>query len=308
MSVYNGAESLPRTLESVLTQDDVDLELIVIDDGSTDGTGDVLEGYGSSDRRIVPVREKDNLGLTRRLISGCRKARGRYIARQDCGDISLPGRFSMQERMLDLNPDAAFVSCGTRFVEPGGGLLYEVAQTPEESRRGLSASNVNEIRGPIHVSTMFRKDAYDAVGGYREEFYAAQDLDLWLRMKDRGDHLPNPDIYYEAVWHPQSISGYGKELQQALAGLAIDCEMKRRQGENETELLNQAKTLSEGFRHGFANRSDPSGESASLYFIASQLRHSNLALARRYFWRAFRKYPYSPRPLIAIIGTYRGFA
>src|SRR5690349_20597011 len=91
MGVYNAASDVEPSVRSVLEQRDVDLEFIIVDDGSTDSTAATLERLASADRR-VRVLHQANQGLTRALIRGCAAARGTYIARQDNGDLSLPGR------------------------------------------------------------------------------------------------------------------------------------------------------------------------------------------------------------------------
>ena len=84
MSVFNDAQHVATALDSVLSQEAVDLEFIVIDDGSTDGTGQILDGYAARDPRLRVIHQ-ENSGLTRSLIRGCNQARGKYIARQDGG-------------------------------------------------------------------------------------------------------------------------------------------------------------------------------------------------------------------------------
>src|SRR2546422_11093904 len=87
LGVYNGAALLNETIESVLRQEGVKLELIAIDDGSTDDTADILTGYAARDSRVKVIHQ-ENQGLTRALIRGCWYARGKYIARQDAGEVS----------------------------------------------------------------------------------------------------------------------------------------------------------------------------------------------------------------------------
>jgi glycosyltransferase involved in cell wall biosynthesis len=109
MGVYNGADRLCETIESVLSQEGVSLEFIVIDDGSTDGSAVVLDNYACHDAR-VRILHQENQGLTRALITGCEAARGKYIAPQDAGDISLPNRLRLQQAVLDQHEDCTFVS------------------------------------------------------------------------------------------------------------------------------------------------------------------------------------------------------
>ena len=126
MSAYNGAATLRGSVQSVLSQEGVDFEFIIVDDGSTDASPAILEQLSRADRRIRIIRQ-ENLGLTRALIHGCAEARGRFIARQDCDDLSLPGKLKKQLQAIEGRTDVALVSCGTRFVGPNGELLYEIS-------------------------------------------------------------------------------------------------------------------------------------------------------------------------------------
>ena len=103
MSVYNGAEHLAETLDSVLQQEDCDFEFIVVNDGSTDSTASILDEYARRDPRLRIIHQS-NTGLTQALINGCHQARGEYIARQDAGDVSLSSRLSIlacNDRVFD---------------------------------------------------------------------------------------------------------------------------------------------------------------------------------------------------------------
>ena len=104
MSVYNGADRLASTLDSVLAQEEVDFEFIVINDGSIDESGRILDEYAARDRRIRVVHQ-ENTGLTQALVTGCSMARGEFIARQDAGgDRSLPCRFRCSSSFASAAP------------------------------------------------------------------------------------------------------------------------------------------------------------------------------------------------------------
>src|SRR5262245_47015027 len=117
MSVHNGASHLVATLDSILSQEGVELEFIAVNDGSTDKSAQILDDYAQRDDRMRVVHQ-DNTGLTVALIRGCGIARGEFIARQDVGDVSLPGRLARQRAILDAEPAVVMVSCATRFVGP----------------------------------------------------------------------------------------------------------------------------------------------------------------------------------------------
>ena len=114
MSVYNGERYLAEAIDSILGQSMSDLEFIVIDDGSTDGTPRILEKYTARDERVWVVRNERNLGLTRSLNRCLSLARGEYFARQDADDISLPERLALQVQLLDANPHVGAIGTGSR--------------------------------------------------------------------------------------------------------------------------------------------------------------------------------------------------
>ena len=99
MSVYNGAKYLRESVESVLSQEGVAFEFIIVNDGSTDDSGIILAEYAARDDRIRII-EQENTGLTRALIRGCDEAQGKYIARQDADDISMPNRLLQLQNLI----------------------------------------------------------------------------------------------------------------------------------------------------------------------------------------------------------------
>jgi glycosyltransferase involved in cell wall biosynthesis len=165
MSVYNGASSLAVTMNSVLSQEGVKFEFIVVNDGSTDNGGDILDDYALRDDRVRVIHQ-ENTGLTRALIRGCAAASGEFIARQDAGDISLAGRLALQLDVFRNNSSVVMTSCGTRFIGPENEVLYEVCQTGDQLHRGLQCVDVARVAGPSsHTSAMFRRDTYEKVSG-----------------------------------------------------------------------------------------------------------------------------------------------
>lgn len=289
MAVHNGAPELARTLESVLRQESVELELVVVDDGSTDESREVLDTFARRDARIRTI-EVAHGGLTSALRIGCGAASGRLIARQDCGDLSLPGRLAAQARALDAEPLAVMVSAATRFVGPERELLYEVSQSAEEAERGLRARSLAAVRGPsCHGCTMFRRDVYERVGGYREPFRVAQDLDLWLRLAERGRVLALPEVLYEATIAFDSISSRARASQIASAKLALECAAQRDRGADEGDSLQAAAALP------VATRDDAASRGAAALFVAGCLRRRDPRAARKYYAMTIRNAPFEAR-------------
>ncbi len=123
MSVYNGERFLRDSVESILGQTFTDFEFLILDDGSTDSTCEILEEYANKDARIVLVRNDRNLGLTRSLNKGLRLVRGEYLARQDADDISLPKRLEMQVKFLDAHPEVGVVGSALEIIDENGNTI-----------------------------------------------------------------------------------------------------------------------------------------------------------------------------------------
>ena len=226
--VYNGGDLLPKAVDSILSQQGVSFEFVIVNDGSTDGTAAILDDYARRDGRVRVIHQ-ENTGLTRALIWGCVTARGQYIARQDADDVSLPGRLARQAAFLDAHPEAVMTACGSRRSGPDGEVLHEVVQHGEELHEGLGRLTLAEVTGPSHHgAVMFRRSAYEAAGGYRAAFRVAQDLDLWLRLAEAGKCLAIPEIYYEGSWRLGAISHLRREEQLRTTEVLLECARARR--------------------------------------------------------------------------------
>jgi len=286
-SAYNAEHTIGKTIESVLAQQGVSFELIVVDDGSTDATLSAINRAMNGSNKAKLIGNKANIGLTKSLVLGCQQANGRYIARVDAGDCYLPGRLSSQSTLLDQRPDIGLVSCGTRFLSGDGEKLYEVVQQADELTAGLAQTSLTTIRGPSHHgSTMFRKSLYDQVGGYRSEFKVAQDLDLWMRMIEASEVLAQPEILYESEIEPTAISILKREQQLVAASLILECARLRRSGQTEPTI----NLTYSGFDSD--DESPPRLARAQYeYFIGSCLEKTDSASARHYFKRAWLQSP-----------------
>jgi glycosyltransferase involved in cell wall biosynthesis len=302
MSVYNGAEHLRETLDSILAQEGVAFELIVVDDGSTDQSTMILEEYASRDER-VRVFQQENQGLTRSLMRGCSEARGKYVARHDVGDTSDPKRLLLQTSALDKVSDLAFVSCWTEFCGPEWEFLYLVKGT------GRAASPVHiisetekngTIDGPTcHPSVMFRMQSYERVGGYRAEFRYAQDWDLWYRLGEAGKLLTLQRPLYKARLVPDSISSCNKQEQSAMGWLALEALLQRRRGLSEDAVLDKVRSV----RAINRKRASARIQAKWLYFIGECLRRNNDRRSLNYFAKSIRMYPLNLESWLKLLQT-----
>jgi hypothetical protein len=243
MSVHNDERHVQAAVEGVLAQTFVDFELIVIDDGSTDGTAGILRALAERDPRLQ-VHRQANSGLTPALIHACGLARGEFIARQDSDDASHPFRLDQQLHLIRSDARIGFVSCWTEYVGPDDEFLLVVERDvdPELATRKL----LHERQGPpAHGSVMFRRELYRRVGGYRPQFRFAQDSDLWLRMAEQAWIAYVPRVLYTYRRSLGGASGARRPLQKRLGQLGHDCQRARMEERSEAPYLAEAERLSE---------------------------------------------------------------
>jgi glycosyltransferase involved in cell wall biosynthesis len=301
MSVYNGSNLLAKALDSILAQEGVTLELIVVNDGSTDDCAAILDEYARRDPRVHVIHQ-DNTGLTQALIRGCATARGRFIARQDADDVSLPGRLARQVAFLDAHPEAVMTACGVRRFGPEGEDMGERMSHGEELHEGLGKLTVAEIAGPPHHGgTMFRRSAYEAIGGYRAAFRVAQDIDLWLRLAEAGECLGIPEVLYHASWRLGSISHLRLQEQIRTTEVLLECARVRRAGGSDAPIL----ALWAQKRVASVERATapPAGleDARFYYFVAGSLRRRDPLKARSYYRRALKRWPFFLRARVWLL-------
>ena len=235
MSVYNGERYLREAVESILSQTFTDFEFIIIDDGSTDSTWEILTAYAAQDPRIVLIRNEENIGLTRSLNKGLEVARGEYIARQDADDVSYPARLHAQTQVLDQFPTIGLVGSAFELIDETGRKLG-VVRPPMDNvwlQEALQTANCF-----CHGSVMIRRQCLQEAGGYREVFAMAQDYDLWLRIAERFDLGALPQICYRYRLSENSITMAKRAYQNAYDALAKCLALQRQQ--TEMDALQQA--------------------------------------------------------------------
>lgn len=299
MSVYRDRDTLPATLESIASQRDVDFEVIVVDDGSVDGSGDIVRERASTDARFRVLRQ-ENTGLTRALIAGCSAARAPFIARHDGGDVCTADRLSSQLSLMRSDDTLAFVSCWTQYVGPRDEPLYVVRCDSSSPTRILDPSRVSGvIDGPSHHgSVMFRKTMYDHAGGYRSEFYFGQDWDLWYRLAERGTFAAVQRVLYCARVTPDSLSGLHKPAQERFAAISRAALAERLQtGSDVAALARCAEVRSAG-----PGRHTSSG--AGAYFIGEALRRRGDVRCQEYFRDAIAADPFHWRARLRIVQSW----
>jgi hypothetical protein len=216
MSVYNGDQFLCEAIESILGQSLRDLELIVVNDGSTDATARMLDEYQHKDPR-VRVFNQENIGYIESLNRGAGFARGRYIAPMDADDISLWDRLALLVSVLEKHRELGVLG-GAMEVINASGTKIDTCYFPTEHDE--IRSDLVRGRCPMaHPAVVMRTQAFLLVGGYRKVVVHAEDYDLWLRISDRF-RLANLDtVVYKYRRHSQQAS-VRKLRQQKLSALA----------------------------------------------------------------------------------------
>jgi glycosyltransferase involved in cell wall biosynthesis len=208
--VYNVAPYLARALDSILAQTYTDFELVLINDGSTDKSGEIIEKYRKRDRRIV-VNHKDNEGVARTLNRGLGMARGEYIRRFDADDTCLPTALERQVRFLEDHPEVALVGTQQAFQTDRGKVAWNV-RVPHDRYfdgkpyRMVSPADFYERSPIVHGTVLMRRSLIADVGGYRPEFLTSEDNDLWLRVCERYPVAVLNDCSYFLRLHATSAT------------------------------------------------------------------------------------------------------
>lgn len=192
MPVHNGAHFLAEAIESILTQTFDDFEFVIVDDGSTDATSEILRLYAERDARIRVLREA-KVGIVTALNRGLAMASGTYLARMDADDCALPNRLKMQVDLLDASHTV--IACGSAVYQMGAKSgLVSMPRTDKQCKLFLAIGNCF-----AHPAVMFRMDAIKLCGlRYSNEYLYAEDYKLWSDMAAYGDfhNLRQPLLLY----------------------------------------------------------------------------------------------------------------
>jgi len=265
MSVCNGAPFLRPAIESILHQTFDDFEFIIIDDGSTDESPNILDSY--HDPRVVRLKNDIIIGLTASLNRGLAIASGEFIARQDADDLSHPQRLEKELGLLQANDSVGLVGSDYVIIDADGVPINHIRLPTHdvELQETLLVQNCF-----VHGGTMFRTICLELVGTYDETFKLSQDYDLWLRIGDQF-HMANlPEVLYYFRQQPSSLSATRWLEQRKFARQSVENAIHRRVT-----------------RQGLVSLTKDTARKVYFNLACAHLAEGNLKETRRYLVRSF---------------------
>jgi glycosyltransferase involved in cell wall biosynthesis len=226
MPARNTERYIREAVESILAQTFRDFELLIVDDGSTDSTRDILRELAARDRRIV-LQEREHGGYVSALNDMLQRARGDLIARMDADDIAHPGRFRQQVEFLSEHPEVVCVGSAFDIIDELGDRLTRL--TPPATDAEIQPLLLRGHTAICHPSAMMRAIAVRIVGGYEEAVTSVEDLDLFLKLGEFGKlaNIPRALVRYRV--HTASVSAGSGRIQRTLAEEVCRSAWKRRE-------------------------------------------------------------------------------
>jgi glycosyltransferase involved in cell wall biosynthesis len=243
LPVFNGASTIAQAIQSLQHQTVTGIRIVVIDDGSTDQTPQILASIAEQDSRIEVIT-KSNDGIVDALNAGLARCQGEFVARQDADDISHPSRFSLQIAHLQSDPECVAVSGAFTHIDEQGRASDVVYSFPQPE---LADPRWAPSREPylMHPFLMARRKDLQAVGGYRY-VYHSEDVDLYWRLLERGKlHnlnavLGSYRMHAKSISSESTLNGRISALSSQLAGLSA-----RRRRESRTDIDFPKEAISE---------------------------------------------------------------
>jgi GT2 family glycosyltransferase len=228
IAVRDGEAYLGEAIGSVRAQTFADWELIVVDDGSTDDTPEIIAAARRQDDRVRVLRQEAG-GVSRARNRGCEAARGRYLAILDADDVALPERLALQVPYLDSRPEVAVVGGAGTIVDEGGREIGAAVYPtdPSEAEALLAAGRTPLIQS---AATM-RTEAFRATAGYRPALKRAQDFELWLQISEHGLVANLGDTVVRYRVHGAQASTRDFEEAAIAVRVALAAARRRRRGE-----------------------------------------------------------------------------
>jgi len=279
MSVFNTEKYLTEAIESILNQTFTDFEFIIIDDGSTDKSAEIIKSY--EDPRIVFIQQV-NKGLAAALNRGIKAAKGKYIARMDADDIAFPARLEQQYKFMENNQNSIVLGTQAAVMDKNGKVIYK-SHVPLDNK--LLKEGLPFKTPFFHPTIMMRGDVILYSGGYTEIPFA-QDLFLWNNLAAYGEfrNLESILLYYRVT--PAAATNRTRRIEKNLRKIIIKYSAGGRLDETDKKSLDNLKTTQKHL--------SPTSREALYYLKVGKtyLEHTeSYNWARKYLFRAIQGKP-----------------
>ncbi|MBE7546022.1 hypothetical protein KsCSTR_47380 [Candidatus Kuenenia stuttgartiensis] len=226
MPVYNCEQYVREAIESILHQTFQEFEFIIINDGSTDQTPEILNEYAKKDIRIKVINQL-NSGIVVALNRGLFESKSEWIFRMDGDDIALPHRFAVQIKAIEKNPSLILLGGWCQQINTKG-VFLKVNKYPSHHNKLIHNLEAHNQFFP-HPTACFRRGVVMKLEGYRERFRHAEDIDLWFRMVGHGQFACCDDVILCLRKHEKNISDFDfGRIQQVKAVAAFICNFQRK--------------------------------------------------------------------------------
>lgn len=291
MPVHNAERYVAEAVQSILAQRFGDFEFIIVDDGSTDGSLDILKRYAKQDSRIK-LTSRPNTGIVGALNEMVSRARGEFIARMDADDISVPDRFGIQVEYLADHPRCGLVGSWAEWIDEDGEAVRP-CPVPTSGAE-IDAANMNGPNAVVHPSVMIRRDLIIGVGGYRAAYWPAEDRDLWLRVAEVSSLANIPEVLLRYRLHTGSTCQVHTQRQRDARHRCV-ADACRRRGTRQRDTQQEPQA-------GSDERFDSLSELIAWWALSA----GNQTTARKHAWRAWRTRPFSVRAWRVLVCCLRG--
>lgn len=185
MTAFNAESFIGQAIDSVLNQTYKDFDFIIVNDGSTDRTIEIIKEFELIDKRIIII-DHANIGMGASLNQAIEISRNEIIFRMDADDLMMPNRIEEQLNFMNSNPEIVVLSCLAYYIGEKNNVIgktFSDLKVTADSKRYYSS---NEVIGLLHPGVVFRKSIILEIGGYRGKFWPAEDIDLWNRLVEKG--------------------------------------------------------------------------------------------------------------------------
>lgn len=302
MPVYNGEQYLAESINSLLDQTFIDWELIIVDDGSTDQTSQIVRSFSQKDSRIRLVNHANNLGLVASLNDALLATAGKLIARQDADDLSTPDRLEKMVHFFQENPETGLVGSNGYYLDEGGKVVgdSDFPLDHEEIRKAILTG-----KSPFfHGSWMFRRECIEKVGLYNSLLFSGEDKDYWLRVGEQYNTGNLPDkLYYYRV-HANAFTSQFNYPRKMMREVVVELARERLHKGTDSLDLNYGEYF------------DQSEIPESLRSATRQLTNSALLLQQARYWKSINsllsasmhgvKFPLVRKMMAFVISKYVG--